>query len=95
MCYGMCQKLFTRLEQIVVRAKLRQQPIHRPLVSLKLSASENMHDIDAYCHKLLRDQQCPVAVQRLLLCAHECDAIARGSADDPRKTFSEDARSCN
>ena len=80
MLYSTCQQLFARLKQIVIRIELRQQPSQRSLVSLKLSASEDMHYIDAYRHKLRRNQQCPVAVQWLFFCPPSQQA---GSSERP------------
>ena len=55
------------------------------------AVGEDVHHLDTFGVERLRDEMRPVAVQRLLLRAHECDAVLRGPADDPGDTVPETA----
>ena len=56
------------------------------------AVGEDVHHLDTFGVERLRDEMRPVAVQRLLLRAHERDAMLRGPADDPGDTVPEIAR---
>ena len=56
------------------------------------AVGEDVRHLDTFGVERLRDEMRPVAVQRLLLRAHECDAVLRGPADDPGDTVPEIAR---
>lgn len=81
-------------EQIALgrKAGLDEQPFHRIGLRLEPAIGEDVRNLHPAFFERARDEQGPVAVEGLLLGAHERDAMLRRAAHHPRITRARPAR---
>ena len=94
---GFRDQFVSRLEpakQVVLRmdAGLREQPVHYGDVRFEPAVEKDMRDIQATLVERACDEKRPMAVEGLLLGAHEHNTMLRRASYDPLETLTETLR---
>lgn len=73
---------FRFCEQVLFRAAGGKEPVHRAVMGFEATVSEDMRNLQPKLLERAGDQQRPVAMERILLRAHQRQTMLRRAAQD-------------